>query len=179
MVYGVRGTLPTISGDLTANSLQMLAAALGLGAIVTQSESVFLVLKWCGVAYLAWLGISRIRRASTARLGSMEPGPRVSVRVRYAQGFLTSASNPKAVVFFAALFPQFIDPTSGLALQLVVLGVTFLVLDGLAVAVYASTSNRLAQRLSIGGRMERQERVTGAVLLGAAGLLALKGAPSR
>ena len=93
----------------------------------------------------------------------------------------TSASNPKAIVFFAALFPQFIDPTASVmpvGVQFVVLGVAFLVIDGLSVFLYGATAGQLSAWLSSKGRVTTQRRITGIALIGAAGLLSLKGAPS-
>lgn len=180
MRYGARGTLPTIAGDLSANTLQMLAAALGLGALITRSATVFAAIKWAGVAYLAWMGIQYLRHANE------RPEPVTGDRgrtlwLRYTHGFATSASNPKAVVFFAALFPQFLDTSSTaapLALQLLVLGVAFLIIDGLTVFGYAATAGRLSGWLQRRGRVAAQRRIAGSALIGAACLLALKGAPA-
>ena len=86
----------------------MLAAGLGLAALIAASATALTVIKWLGVAYLVYIGLRMIRRAG--RRLDLGAAPRVSRRALWLQGFLTSASNPKAVVFFAALFPQFIDP---------------------------------------------------------------------
>ncbi len=180
MRYGARGTLPTIAGDLSANTLQMLAAAIGLGAVITNSATAFTAIKWAGVGYLAWMGINHLRHAKDKLEQQHNNGIR-SPWSRYAQGFVTSASNPKAIVFFAALFPQFIDPTAAVmpvAMQFVVLGVVFLIIDGLSVFLYGATAGQLAGWLSRKGRVAAQRRITGVALLGAAGLLSLKGAPS-
>ena len=180
MRYGARGTLPTIAGDLSANSLQMLAAALGLGAIITRSASAFTVIKWGGVAYLAWMGFNHLRRAKE-ELAQIGDEGRLTPWPRFTQGFVTSASNPKAIVFFAALFPQFVDTTGAaapIALQFLLLGVVYLVIDGLGVFLYAATAGRLSSWLSRKGRAATQRRITGLALIGAAGLLSLKGAPS-
>ncbi len=178
MRYGARGTMPTIAGDLSANTLQMLAASLGLAAIITNSATAFTVVKWAGVAYLVWMGLTYLRAAPSH--GSSEHDIVRSPWARYAQGFVTSASNPKAIVFFAALFPQFVEPNAAsvpVAVQLLFLGLVFLVIDGSAVLLYAATAGRLAAWLAAKGRARTQRRVTGVVLIGAAGLLALKGAP--
>ncbi len=177
MRYGARGTLPTIAGDLSANTMQMLAAGLGLGSVIAGSATTFTVIKWCGAAYLAWMGIGYLRRAS----GSLEGPDDGTFRTpfaRYGQGFVTSAANPKAVVFFAALFPQFIDPTSSVALQLVTLGIVFLVIDGTSVLLYSATAGRLSAWLTARGRVQVQRRITGSALLGAAALLSFKGVPA-
>ena len=180
MRYGARGTLPTIGGDLTANTLQMAAAAVGLGAIITNSAPAFTAIKWLGVVYLAWMGINHLRHATEA-LGHGTGGGWRGPWARSIQGFVTSASNPKAIVFFAALFPQFIDPTASVMpiwAQFVVLGAVFLIVDGLSVFLYAATAGQAATWLSRRGRVATQRRITGVALLGAAGLLSLKGAPS-
>ena len=180
MRYGAKGTLPTIAGDLSANALQMLAASVGLGAIITNSASAFTVIKWAGVGYLAWMGIDHLRRARDGIEQQNGDGARRPWS-RFAQGFVTSASNPKAIVFFAALFPQFIDPSAAVlpvAVQFLILGVVYLVIDGLSVLLYAGTAGRLSVWLSKKGRVTAQRRFTGIALLGAAGLLSLKGAPS-
>ncbi len=180
MRYGAKGTLPTIAGDLSANTLQMLAASVGLGAVITNSATAFTVIKWTGVAYLVWMGITHLRHATDELTQQNSSGAR-SPWSRYAQGFVTSASNPKAIVFFAALFPQFIDPTASVlpvAAQFVILAVTFLVIDGVSVLLYAATAGRASAWLSKKGRVTAQRRFTGIALIGAAGLLSLRGAPS-
>jgi homoserine/homoserine lactone efflux protein len=180
MRYGAKGTLPTIAGDLSANTLQMLAAAVGLGAIITNSASAFTVIKWAGVGYLAWIGINHLRHAKDDI--ARENGDAICRPwSRYAQGFVTSASNPKAIVFFAALFPQFVDPSASaapVAMQFLLLGLVFIIIDGSSVFLYAATAGHLSTWLSKKGRIATQRRITGVVLLGAAGLLSLKGAPS-
>ncbi|MDJ0924475.1 MAG: LysE family translocator [Acidimicrobiia bacterium] len=180
MRYGARGTLPTIAGDLTANTLQMFAAAVGLGAVITNSATAFTAIKWAGVGYLAWIGINHLRHAKDKLEQQDNDGTRRPWS-RYAQGFVTSASNPKAIVFFAALFPQFIDPTASVMpvwAQFVVLGVVFLTIDGLSVFLYGATAGRLSSWLSRKGRVTTQRRITGVALISAAALLSLKGAPA-
>jgi len=180
MRYGAKGTVPTIAGDLSANTLQMVAAAFGLGAIITRSATAFTVIKWGGVAYLAWMGLNHLLHAKQgieSQRGDTERSP----WSRYSQGFVTSASNPKAIVFFAALFPQFINPATTAApivIQFMVLGMLFLIIDGSSVFLYASTAGRLSHWLSQHGRIATQRRITGSVLIGAAALLSLKGAPA-
>jgi homoserine/homoserine lactone efflux protein len=179
MRYGARGTVPTIAGDLSANTLQMIAAAIGLGAIITRSANTFTVIKWGGVAYLAWMGLNHLLHAKNG-VARDNGGSDRSPWSRYSQGFITSASNPKAIVFFGALFPQFVDPASvmPIAAQFVALGLVFLVIDGSTVFLFAATAGRLSSWLSQKGRLTTQERIAGWALIGAAGLLALKGAPA-
>ena len=126
--HGLRRSAFTIAGDLTANSLQMTGAAFGLAAIIATSASAFTWIKWLGVAYLVWIGVQLIlSKDQLADVGANRSGQ--SFRL-FRQGFVTSMANPFAVVFFGALFPQFIDPASPVMPQLLILGVTYLVVDG-------------------------------------------------
>ena len=168
--HGVRASLATAAGDLSANALQMTAAAFGLATVVAASQQALSAVKWAGVAYLVWIGIRTFRAAP---VDGPAAGAASATRARlYRQGFLTSAANPKAVVFFAALFPQFIDPALPIWPQLLILGATYLVVDGVLLVLWGSLSTRLLGGLRRGGRW--LNRVSGSLMIAAAGLLALK-----
>lgn len=168
MRHGVKRSLPTMAGDLSANSLQIAIAGFGLAGLIHLSAAFFAAVKWVGVLYLVWIGI-RIMRSSW-RTGSGAPAnPQGSAFFR--QGFITSAANPYAVVFFAALFPQFIDPAGPLALQIAVLGATYLVIDGAILLAMGMAAHRLVRAL--GGAFARWLGVvSGFFLIIAAVLLA-------
>lgn len=126
--HGLRRSAYTIAGDLTANCLQMTGAAFGLAAVIATSASAFLWIKWIGVAYLIWIGLQLIlSKNQSDEVAANASGQ--SFRL-FRQGFVTSMANPFAVVFFGALFPQFIDPMLPVLPQLFILGVTYLVVDG-------------------------------------------------
>jgi len=177
MTHGLRPSLATAAGDLSANALQMTAAAFGLAAVLATSAEALQFVKWAGVAYLVYVGIRTFRGTSPVlRSAAGVDGARL-----YRQGFFTSAANPKAVFFFAALFPQFID--SGLAIwpQLLILGATYIAVDGTILVIYGSASERVAGRLG-GGLMRSINRVSGGLMIAAAALLAFKdvdAAPNR
>ncbi|MBT8135393.1 MAG: LysE family translocator [Gammaproteobacteria bacterium] len=139
---GFPRSLATAAGDLCANLLQMIVAAAGLAGVITGSRELFLVVKWAGVAYLVWLGVRMFFRP-VAPTGS-DSARRPNLKTLYWQGFITSAANPKAVVFFAALFPQFLDPANPVLPQFAALSATYLVIDALFLLGYG----RLAQWLS-------------------------------
>ena len=173
--HGARRALPIMAGDLSANALQILAAGFGLVGLITLSAEAFAAVKWIGVAYLVWMGVRIIRSAGRGGSGTAAPDRRRLFR----QGFLTSAANPYAVVFFAALFPQFIDPTHALTPQIAVLAATYLVIDGAILLAMGAAAARLASAL--GGGFERwMGRVSGATLIGTAVLIGLRDAePAR
>ena len=169
--HGLRRSAYTIAGDLTANSLQMTGAAFGLAAIIATSASAFLWIKWIGVAYLAWIGVQLI--ITKNQTDEVTPNASGHSFRLFRQGFFTSMANPFAVVFFAALFPQFIDPMQPVLPQLLVLGVTYLVVDGVILLLWGWLGVRAAEALrhfSFG----LINKICGGLMIAAAALLASK-----
>ena len=147
MTNGFKKSLATAAGDLSANAMQILLAGFGLAAVVASSRFGFTVIKWAGVAYLCWMGVRTILSAVSHK-SPMQRSPSASMRNLWVRGFVTSAANPKAVVFFAALFPQFISPNQSVTLQVLILGITYLVIDGLFLTFYGLSSSWLAEKLN-------------------------------
>lgn len=155
--HGLRPSLATLAGDLSANAVQMSVAAFGLAAVLAGSAMALTMVKWAGVAYLAWMGVrtwrapppdlsaagSKTGAKTDAKTGAKSGAGRARL---YRQGFLTSAANPKAVFFFAALFPQFIAPEAPVLPQLLVLGATYLAIDGALLLAYGALAERLLRR---------------------------------
>ncbi|MEL6451854.1 MAG: LysE family translocator [Pseudomonadota bacterium] len=168
MRHGVRRSLWVIAGDLSANVLQMTAAAFGLAAIIATSATAFTWIKWIGVAYLLWIGLQLMRARP-------EQGAAAAARSRrpwrlFRMGFVTSMTNPFAVVFFAALFPQFITAEAAVLPQLVILGATYLLVDGATLILWAWAGDRVAARLPLA----LLNRLCGGLMIGAAALLGLR-----
>ena len=172
MANGFRRSLATASGDLTANAIQIALAGTGLAAIVTVSRYGFAIVKWAGVAYLVWIGVRQILASFKNTTGS-ERTATSSPGQLWLRGFVTSAANPKAVVFFAALFPQFIDPTATLLPQILILGGTYLVIDGLFLSAYGKGAAWIAARLRTRYR-PWLDRAAGGGLIAAAVLLGMR-----
>ena len=169
--HGLKKSGWTIAGDLTANALQMTAAAFGIAAAIAASAEAFQIVKWLGVAYLAWIGLRLILSKSG---GTDAPAARASSRMKlFRQGFITSSANPFAVVFFAALFPQFIDPAVSTLPQLAILCGTYLVVDGVILLAWGWLAVRAAARLRARA-FGLVNRVCGTLMIGAAILLAGK-----
>lgn len=169
--HGLKRSAYTIAGDLTANSLQMTGAAFGLAAIIATSATAFIWIKWLGVAYLIWIGIQLILSKDQPDDVAANASDQ-SFRL-FRQGFVTSMANPFAVVFFGALFPQFIDPAMPVLPQLLILGITYLVVDGAILLVWGWLGVRAAtalKRFSFG----LVNKVCGALMICAAALLASK-----
>lgn len=169
--HGLRKSMYTIAGDLSANCLQMTGAAFGLAAIIATSASAFIWVKWLGVAYLVWIGVQLI--VSKHAPGDVDANLSHAPFRLFRQGFVTSMANPFAVVFFGALFPQFIDPTLPVLPQLFILGLTYIVVDGAILMLWGWTGVRAAtalKRFSFGV----VNKLCGTLMIGAAVLLASK-----
>ncbi|KAA0914856.1 LysE family translocator [Aquicoccus porphyridii] len=171
--HGLRRSLSTAAGDLSANSLQMLAAGLGLAAIIAASGAALAIIKWAGVAYLIWLGIRMIRRAKPNDPKVGDTKRNVSLGNLWMQGFITSAANPKAVVFFAALFPQFISADHAFWPQFLILSVTYIIMDGLFLSAYGAGASWIAARFK-GAAKAWIERIGGSFMIVAAILLSFR-----
>lgn len=172
-VYGFRRSLMTAAGDLSANALQMLGAGFGLAAVIAASATALTVIKWGGVVYLIWLGLRMIRRAKPEAGVRLYKRQTASLRSLWLQGFLTSAANPKAVVFFAALFSQFISHDAAFWPQFLILSGTYIVMDGLFLSAYGLGSSWVLRRFKSGARVW-VERLGGPFMIVAAILLGLK-----
>jgi homoserine/homoserine lactone efflux protein len=111
--YGAKKTMATALGNTFASVTQASVSVAGLGAVLTASRPLFFTLKYIGAAYLIYLGLNTwrsrpIRLETSVQENSIKES---SFGKRFSQGFYVAAANPKAIVFFSALFPQFIDPT--------------------------------------------------------------------
>jgi homoserine/homoserine lactone efflux protein len=173
---GPRASIASTLGILSANSIYFALSATGLGAVLLASYRIFFLIKWAGAAYLIYLGVKALLSKSgtfgnpEAATGSIRSSPRL-----FTDGLLLQLSNPKAIVFFAALLPQFIDPRGDLVVQVVVLGITSVVIESLVLLCYGLAAGR-ASAVARQPRYARwTNRVSGVLLIGAgSGLAALR-----
>ena len=168
---GLRRGSFTAMGDLMANVLQTLAAGLGLAALIVAFDGALTLIKFAGAVYLVWLGARMIRRAKGGTV--VGRNARTSLRKLWLQGFVTSAANPKAIVFFAALFPHFISSELPFWPQFVILSATYIAIDGAFLTAYGGAAHWLASKLR-GPARAWVDRVGGATMIGAAVLLGFK-----
>jgi threonine/homoserine/homoserine lactone efflux protein len=128
LAHGRRAALASVAGNTAGASLVVIVVALGFGAIAAQSVAVFTVLKLVGAAYLIYLGVQTIRKRGdiVARLG--EPAAPADRRM-FLQGVIVGITNPKVLIFFAAVLPQFVDTGAGSpTTQMLVLGLLFAII---------------------------------------------------
>ncbi len=166
--HGYRGTVASIAGLQLGLATHIVLVGIGLGALFAHSLLAFEILKWLGVAYLVWLGIQQWRTA-----GSLSLDSRSNLRSRrqlFKRAILVNLTNPKSIVFLAALFPQFILPHYPQATQYLVLGATTLAVDILVMIGYAVLAARLALWLKGPRQMRLLNRTFGSlfIMVGAA-----------
>lgn len=171
--YGFRRSSLTAIGDLTANFLQMLAAGLGLAVLIASSLYALTVVKWLGVIYLIWLGWQMIRKAGAGDAPGKPGENQATLWSLWLQGFTTSAANPKAVVFFAALFPQFITPEASFWPQFAMLSATYIAIDACFLSIYGLGASWVARRFQ-GNSRAWVERIGGSFIVAAAVVLGLR-----
>lgn len=170
--YGYAAALRAIAGLQIALLLQLCVVALGLGAVLATSEAAFEVVKFAGAAYLIWLGVQKWR-SPPEPIGGDGEGLRVqSRRQLYAQGILVNLTNPKAIVFIAALVPQFIVPDQPQWPQFAIIGATMVAVDTMVMSCYALLATRFRPLLRNPRLLRLQNRVFGGLFVGAGAILA-------
>ncbi len=172
MAHGVRYGLATVAGTTTAMALQLTCVVLGLSGVLALFAASFDVLRWVGVAYLAWLGL-KAWSAPGISLAAAPEAPRLDRIV--ARGFIVSLTNPKTLLFYAAFLPQFVGSEGDRTGQLLLLAATFIVIAAVLDSLWALAAHRARHALAVGGRV--LHRITGGVLIAAAAGLAIARRP--
>jgi len=172
---GAKLALWSILGILAANTLCFVLSATGIGAALLTSYKLFFAIKWIGAIYLVWLGFTAFFRKSRllSLSGVAEQGPR-EPRM-FANGFILQMSNPKALIFFSALVPQFIDPHAPIWPQMLILALTSVVIEFVVQFFYATLAGRATAFVKRPRFAAITDRVAGTLLIAAgAGLAAIR-----
>lgn len=172
--HGGRHSLWANGGILAANSLYFGLSATGLGAVFMASTTLFMVVQLLGAAFLLWLGLrSFLGHAGIQRLRAAGGAP-VSGRKLFLQAFALQATNPKALLFFAALLPQFLDVSRPLLPQVLIVGITGNTIEFLVLALYGYGAGRFAVAALRPAVATWVDRGAGALLMLAGALTALR-----
>ncbi len=159
---GRRAALATVLGNAAGEYLQLVLLAFGLGFVVERSEIAFSVLKYAGAAYLVWLGLDALRkRRARAEALTLPRSPGRSWTAA-REGLIVGATNPKTTIFFAAILPQFVEPSAApVPVQMLLLGLVFLGIAVISDSIWAlaagtarrwlSRSRRVRESLNVGG----------------------------
>jgi threonine/homoserine/homoserine lactone efflux protein len=162
IAHGAPKAMASASGSITAALGMILLSSLGLGAVLAASDTAFWILKLVGGAYLIYLGIKTFRSPiSSFDMPTAAAQSGITKRQLYLQGVMVGASNPKALLFFAAFFPQFVDASQAWAPQFAVLALTFVVFELSTLSLCTLFAARIAPWLRQAGRARVFNRVSG------------------
>ena len=158
---GLRDALAAIAGTQTGNTLWYVICVTGLGALVTASPLVFHIIKLAGAAYLMFLGVSTLWKSWHA--AAEEQGPKLMGKP-YVQALLTQMGNPKAILFFGALVPQFLDTNAPLLPQYLIMYAVTFVGESIILTGYGALA-AWGGRTAASHHAVWRERISGLVLL--------------
>ncbi len=177
LALGRLGGLLSVVGNALGMLPLVIAVALGIGAIVAQSLVLFTIIKFVGAAYLVYLGVQAIRHRRHTAVTHEAISPRKSRWRILSEGFVVGLTNPKSLVFFVAVLPQFVDyHAGGIPLQLFELGAVFLVLALTFDSIWALAAGTARQWFGRSPkRVERLGATGGVLMIGLGGVLAFTG----
>jgi threonine/homoserine/homoserine lactone efflux protein len=166
LAFGARSSFWGMMGILLAEVMFFVLSSMGLGLLLVSSHNLFLIIKWAGVAYLIWLGLQTLRGRGDIIEAAPGQSPLVNARNVIGRGFITNAANPKTLLVYVAILPQFINPSLPTVPQFLILGITSIAIGSIVFAVYAFASERMAASLR-SPRFVRYTRAgSGALLIG-------------
>ncbi|HLZ65935.1 MAG TPA: LysE family translocator [Aliidongia sp.] len=165
--HGPARALWSILGIIAGNTLYFILSATSLGALLLASYELFFAIKWLGAAYLLWLGLRTFFDRGSALAVEVAPAARGRAASLFTHAFVVQVANPKALLFFTALLPQFVDPAGPIALQLGALALLSVIIE-FAVQLFYALLAAQATRLALRPRFARlTNRVSGTFLIGA------------
>ncbi|NVJ71037.1 MAG: LysE family translocator [Alphaproteobacteria bacterium] len=139
--HGRKAALVAVLGDALGTITHIIIAVLSLQVLIKAAHQILPPLQMLGGFYIIYLGLWSLRKTPS---GKTESANKPAYHSAFLSGFFACVSNPKAIVFFAALFPGFIDPALSVALQSFIYGLTFVVVDGAFILGYAFLAHRAA-----------------------------------
>jgi threonine/homoserine/homoserine lactone efflux protein len=178
LVQGRNAGVVSMLGVQTGGLVHVVAAAVGVSALIASSAEAFTVVKYAGAAYLVVLGVRKLlaRDEEEVELDSTEPS---SLRRLFLHGVIVNVLNPKTALFFLAFLPQFVDPSAGpVAPQMLVLGTMLVALGVLSDGTYALVAAGAGRKLRSAAATRRLlDRASGGVFVGLGVVAALAGEP--
>ncbi|MGA6112609.1 LysE family translocator [Agrobacterium sp. CFBP2214] len=175
--YGIATAVMAASGRLVAFAGMIAIAALGLGALLMASEMMFSLIKWIGVVYLLWIGFKLIRSKAEVTAPDVSSGNGNVLKTYLRQEFFVASGNPKAILIFTAFFPQFIQQDAYWQ-SFATLCVIFLLLEVVAIAVYAFVGSRLSGLMRNARALKRVNQISGSMMMAFGVMLAFARRPA-
>jgi len=171
--FGIRRSYPAFLGGVSASLILLIASATGLGALLLASEQLFTLLRYIGAAYLIWLGYRAWRDAGQTS-SNTQTAASSGRGIMFRRAFTLGISNPKDILFFVAFLPQFMTQESPLLMQLLIMSVSWCVLDLLSKLGYGLAAKVLAPALKKQRNIRRFNRFCGGLFISAGSLVFIR-----
>ena len=143
--YGLKRSVITAIGDVSANTLQMILIAFGMGTLISVYPDILNYLRWVGILYLLYIAFDLFKSSKNLDFNkSLSTKSNLSL---FRDGFLVAFLSPKAWVFFGAIFPQFLNLEGNFATQLIILIISWVVLDFSTLMIYGFTAQKIVKWL--------------------------------
>ena len=165
LAFGARRSLWSNLGILAGNTMYFILSAFGLGALLLASHGLFFAIKWIGAAYLVWIGLATFFSRGSALSVAAAANGGASGRRLFVNGFVLQAANPKALIFFTALLPQFIDAHSAIVPQIAILAITSVCIEFSVLALYGVAAGRATRYASEPRFAKISNRISGSLLM--------------
>lgn len=169
---GFKRVIPTILGNATGLAVAGVACASGVATFVLTSDLLWMVFRWLGVAYLAWLGLNLIVKQEKIDINSA-PATSQQGLALFVEAFALAVTNPKAILFYLSLFPQVIIVESHVEAQITLLVLTYCILSCASLTGYSLLANALRHRFLTQNRYNTFRFISGIILLCFAASLAI------
>ena len=143
MSYGIKKTVWTALGDISANTVQMIIVTFVIGSLLIQYPQIMIVMKWLGVSYLVYLSYELFK----TRVKQLNPLKEITFKNNlsfFRDGFVVAGLSPKALIFFGAIFPNFIDFNKNYISQFIILAFTYVILDFITLMIYGIGARKIS-----------------------------------
>ncbi len=165
--YGYRKSISTAFGNVTASLIQAIISIIGLGSILRASENIFLIIKYLGAIYLIYIGVTTL----FSKIKQINSNNDVSIHSKsnkklFTQGFFVAFGNPKAIIFFTALFPQFFNMSKNPISQIIFFMITLAIIAFLCMMIYAITGSKIINLFSKSKLGKYFNKIIGIIFIG-------------
>ncbi|QKJ22880.1 LysE family translocator [Poseidonibacter lekithochrous] len=180
IINGLRSNMKTVAISSFANILGLFilssASILGLGVLLTTSATLFMIVKFIGAFYLVYLGIKFIKNKNVLNIDDINSNKKIKSNKSYFfESFFLAVTNPKPILFFTAIFPQFLDLSVSILPQFLIMTFAFLFISFFSLCSYAYLAKKSKSYLSDKNRMNWFHKITGGIFISMGiGLLSLK-----
>jgi len=143
MSYGIKKTVWTALGDISANTVQMIIVTFLIGSLLIKYPQIMIVMKWLGVSYLVYLSYE-LFKSKVKQFNSLKEITFKNNLSFFLDGFVVAGLSPKALIFFGAIFPNFIDFNKNYISQFIILAFTYVLLDFITLMIYGIGARKIS-----------------------------------